>query len=56
MPKLLSEDAVAKYRRDGYYFPIDVLSAAETRELRDRLEEHEAQTGSPIQGASPTLW
>ncbi|MBS0222215.1 MAG: phytanoyl-CoA dioxygenase family protein [Proteobacteria bacterium] len=50
MPKLLSEDAVAKYRRDGYYFPIDVLSAAETRLLRDRLEEHEARIGSPIQG------
>jgi len=50
MPKLLSEAAVASYKRDGYYFPIDVLSAAETRQLRDRLEEHEARTGSPIQG------
>jgi len=25
MTKLLTEDAVARYRRDGYYFPIDVL-------------------------------
>jgi non-haem Fe2+, alpha-ketoglutarate-dependent halogenase len=50
MPRLLSEDAVARYRRDGYYFPIDVLSEAETRSLRDRLEAHEAASGGPIQG------
>jgi non-haem Fe2+, alpha-ketoglutarate-dependent halogenase len=50
MTKLLSADAVARYRRDGYYFPIDVLSEAETRSLRDRLEAHEAASGGPIQG------
>jgi ectoine hydroxylase-related dioxygenase (phytanoyl-CoA dioxygenase family) len=50
MAKFLSEEAVAKYKRDGYHFPIDVLSASETRELRDRLEAHEAQSGGPIQG------
>ena len=31
MTKLLSEDAVAAYQRDGYYFPVDILSEAETR-------------------------
>jgi len=50
MTKLLTEDAVAKYRRDGYYFPIDVLSEAETRDLRDKLEAHERSSGGPIQG------
>jgi non-haem Fe2+, alpha-ketoglutarate-dependent halogenase len=50
MTKLLSADALARYRRDGYYFPIDVLSEAETRSLRDRLEAHEAASGGPIQG------
>lgn len=50
MPKLLSEAAVEKYRRDGYYLPIDVLSDAETRDLRARLEAHEAETGGPISG------
>jgi hypothetical protein len=50
MPKLLSEDAIAKYNRDGYYFPIDVLSAAETRDMRRRLEEYERANGGPIQG------
>ena len=33
MPKLLSEDAVAKYKRDGYYFPIDVLTESETLDM-----------------------
>src|SRR4051812_34774926 len=50
MTKLLSEDAVARYRRDGYYFPIDVMSEAETRTVRARLEAHEAASGGPIQG------
>lgn len=50
MAKILSEDAVAKYQRDGYYFPLDILSDAETRELRRKLEEYETATGGPIQG------
>src|ERR1700759_5464468 len=50
MPKLLSQDAVGQYKRDGYYFPIDVLSEAETRELRAKLEAHEHANGGPIQG------
>jgi Phytanoyl-CoA dioxygenase (PhyH) len=50
MTKLLTEDAVSAYRRDGYYFPIDVLSDSETRALRDKLEAHEAASGGPIQG------
>ena len=50
MTKLLTEDAVARYRRDGYHFPIDVLSEAETRDLRAKLEAHERETGGPISG------
>jgi chlorinating enzyme len=50
MPKLLSNDAVAAYKRDGYYFPIEVLSDAETRDLRTRLETYERANGGPIQG------
>ena len=50
MPKLLSDDAVAAYQRDGFYFPLDILSEAETRDLRQRLEAHEAAMGGPIQG------
>lgn len=50
MPKVLSADAIGNYKRDGYHFPIDLLSEAETRELRRRLEAYEADTGGPIQG------
>jgi len=50
MPKVLSDAAVARYRRDGYYFPIDVLSSAETLDLRGKLEAYERANGGPIQG------
>jgi hypothetical protein len=50
MTKFLTEDAVARYRRDGYHFPIDILSEAETRALRAKLEAHEREAGGPING------
>jgi non-heme Fe2+,alpha-ketoglutarate-dependent halogenase len=50
MAKILSDDAVAAYNRDGYYFPIDVLSDGETLELRRKLEAYERANGGPIQG------
>jgi non-heme Fe2+,alpha-ketoglutarate-dependent halogenase len=50
MPKLLSETDVAHYRNAGYHFPVDILSAAEANEMRDRLEAHEARAGGPIAG------
>ena len=48
MPKLLSEAAVRQYERDGYVFPVRVMSAAETAEVRACLERYEAETGAPI--------
>jgi len=50
MPKLLNDLAVAQYRRDGFYFPLPVLSAADARSYRDRLEAYERATGGPIAG------
>jgi ectoine hydroxylase-related dioxygenase (phytanoyl-CoA dioxygenase family) len=49
MPKLLSAAAVEQYRRDGFYFPVRVMSAAEARSYRDRLEAHERRQGAPLQ-------
>jgi hypothetical protein len=43
MSKFLSGDAVKRYRRDGFYFPVRVLSAAEARGYRDRLETVERE-------------
>ena len=50
MPKALSGAQIAAYERDGYLFPVPVMSAGEARAYRDRLEAYEAATGAPIQG------
>lgn len=50
MPKLLSTSAVEAYRRDGYYAPVRVMSAAEALGFRRALEAHEAVLGQPLQG------
>ena len=50
MGKSLSAEAVARYRRDGFHFPVPVLSAAEARTYRDKLEAHERATGGPLAG------
>jgi non-haem Fe2+, alpha-ketoglutarate-dependent halogenase len=50
MPKILSEKALESYRRDGFYAPARMLSAEEAQEVRNRLEEHEARSGAPLQG------
>jgi ectoine hydroxylase-related dioxygenase (phytanoyl-CoA dioxygenase family) len=50
MPRQLSDAAIEAYRRDGYYFPVPVLSASEVAHYRGCLEAHEAATGAPLQG------
>jgi non-heme Fe2+,alpha-ketoglutarate-dependent halogenase len=50
MPKQLSNAAIEAYRRDGYYFPVPVLTPSEVAHYRSCLEKHEAQTGAPLQG------
>src|SRR5438445_12749643 len=50
MGKRLSAGAVAQYRRDGFYFPLPVLSSAEAHVMRDKLEAHERATGGPLAG------
>ena len=41
MNKRLSPEAVARYHRDGYHFPVPVLSRDEARGCRDKLEAYE---------------
>src|SRR5688572_9363660 len=50
MPRVLSNEALAAYRRDGYYSPLRVFSIPQARELRNCLEAHEARAGAPLQG------
>jgi len=48
MPKLLTAQQVAAYDRDGYVFPIDVLSASEVAQARSELENWERENGKAI--------
>jgi non-haem Fe2+, alpha-ketoglutarate-dependent halogenase len=50
MSKMLSNTAIESFRRDGYYFPVPVLTPAEVARYRNCLEQHEAETGAPLQG------
>lgn len=50
MPQSLPKAAVENFRRDGYYFPVAVLSQSEVAYFRGALEAHEAKAGEPLQG------
>ncbi|HUI98836.1 MAG TPA: phytanoyl-CoA dioxygenase family protein [Usitatibacter sp.] len=50
MPKSLCEADVEAYRRNGYLFPVRVLSSTEAAELRGALQQHESATGEPLHG------
>ena len=51
MSKLLNENAIAQYNREGYYFPVKILDAEQVAANRARLEKFEDAQGSPISGA-----
>lgn len=50
MPKILTQEQVDAYWRDGCIFPIRVMPAADATELRGRLEAFEAEHGGPLKG------
>jgi len=49
MPKMLSDAQVEQYHRDGYVHPFRVVSTAEARNIRDRIEKFEADVGDEAQ-------
>lgn len=51
MSKLLTEDAVARYRRDGVHWPIPVLTPDEVAYYRGCLEAFERGQGGPLRGS-----
>jgi hypothetical protein len=51
VPKLLSDQQVAAYERDGYVFPIKVMEPADARNLRGRLESVEKDSGGALSGS-----
>jgi hypothetical protein len=50
MGKRLSQSAIEQYERDGYYFPVRVLSATEAGRHREHLERVEHDLGGPLRG------
>lgn len=48
MSEHLSPAEVARYEREGYLFPFEVMSAAETAEARRRIEAFERKLGGPL--------
>ena len=51
MPKLLNESDIEQFDRDGYYFPVTILSEDEAGAKRSLLEGFETDEGKPIGGA-----
>jgi hypothetical protein len=50
MLKSLTEDQIAAYQHEGYLAPVAVMSEAEARAVRAKLEAIEAGTGGPLRG------
>lgn len=50
MGKSLSAAAIERYARDGYVFPISVLSPGDARQYREQLERAERDLGGPLRG------
>lgn len=49
MPKLLTEDRVQAYHRDGCVFPFSLLSRVEASKIRQKFEELEARISGEAQ-------
>lgn len=50
MTRRLTAGEIARYRNDGFHFPVRVMSSEEAGAYRHRLEDHERATGGPIAG------
>ena len=48
MPKVLSQEQIDRYHRDGCIFPVRVMPEADALELRERLEAFEKKEGRPL--------
>lgn len=49
MGKVLTDQQVASYRRDGFFGPVDLFSTEEIADIRRRVEAAEAEAGEQIQ-------
>ena len=51
MPKILTQRQIDDYWRDGCIFPVRVMSEADAKAIRARLEAFEKETGGPLKGS-----
>ena len=51
MPKILTQQQIDDYWRDGCIFPVRVMSEADAKAIRARLEAFEKETGGPLKGS-----
>src|SRR5919199_5730375 len=49
MLKVLSQQEIEAFWRNGLHFPVPVMSAGEARAFREKLEAHERVIGAPLQ-------
>jgi non-haem Fe2+, alpha-ketoglutarate-dependent halogenase len=54
MPKILTDEQVEQYRREGYVSPVRVMSEDEANSIRLKLEAFEAGQGGSLQGIQRT--
>ena len=50
MPKILTDVQVEQFWRDGCLFPVRVMSEADAKEIRRKLEDYERRSGGPLAG------
>lgn len=50
MPKKLTQEQIDQFNRDGYLFPIRVMSEEAAKVLRVKLETFEKKMGGPLSG------
>lgn len=50
MPKILTQEQIDAFWRDGCVFPIRVMSVDEAAEVRAKLETFERRAGGPLKG------
>src|SRR3982751_2394162 len=51
MPKILTQQQIDTFQRDGCVFPIRVMSREDAQDIRAKLETFESGTGGPLKGA-----
>ena len=53
---VLSQEQVARWRRDGFLSPFPLLDAAEVETCRDGLQRFETWLGGPVNGVAQMKW